>query len=73
MVDKELEKQGVFDVFYIPPQNLNKLNTNLESLKENIEHVGLLSRICAINPQQKVKSTCILEMHNTIMRQLVFD
>lgn len=73
MVDEELEKQGVFDVFYIPPQSLNKFSTNLESLKENIEHVGLSSRICAINLQQKVKSTCILEMHNTIVCQLVFD
>jgi isopentenyl phosphate kinase len=50
MVDEELEKQGVFVVFHTPLQSLNKLSIDLERLKENIEHVALLNRICAINP-----------------------
>jgi hypothetical protein len=50
MVDEELERQGVFDVFCTPFQSLNKLSTNPKSPRENIEHVGLLNQVCATSP-----------------------
>jgi hypothetical protein len=60
-------------MFFTPPQSLDKLSINLKSPKENTKHVGLLSWVCVTSLQQKVKSIYILEIHDTIVHQLVFD
>jgi hypothetical protein len=73
MVDDKLERQGVFDVLYTPCQSLEKLSTNPKSPKENTKHVNLSGQICATSLQQRLKLVCILEIHDTIMHELVFD